>query len=156
MAALLPAAPARNPIAGGRGMVGTLWDAWFRALTLMVNRAPQVMVSRTWTAQTASLSTTTLVSVPATGLYRLSYAVRVTQAATSSSSLRVTLGWTDGAVAQTAPGESLIGNTTTTREANSVLMRADVRTLLTVAVSYSSSGATAMAFGLDVVAEQMP
>jgi hypothetical protein len=102
------------------------------------------------------LATTPVVVAPTTGLYRVSYVVRVTQAATVSSSLQVTLGWTDGGQALTALGESLITNTVTTSETVSVLVRAEAKTAVTVAASYSSGGTTPMQFALSVVAEALP
>lgn len=156
MAALLPGAPVRNPLAVRQGYVAPIWETWLRTLWNALNRTPQVLVSQTWTAQAVRIATTTVLVAPVTGLYRLSYVVRVTQAATTSSSLQVTLGWTDGGQALTMLGESLIGNTVTTSETLSVLVRADAKTALTVAASYSSGGTTPMQFGLSVVAEALP
>ena len=42
-----------------------------------------------------------------TGRYRISYFVRITQAATTSSSLTVTIGFTHGAVAATFVGAAM-------------------------------------------------
>lgn len=52
------------------------------------------------TAQTASIGTTTILTAPAAGLYRVSYYLHTTTAG-SAGTVLLTLGWND-AVAQTA------------------------------------------------------
>jgi hypothetical protein len=155
----LPAIPRQSPVTGPNGLVGDAWDLRFLVpLVAAVNAAPESRQHVALTGQTASLSATAF--VPATAItaavYRVSYAIRVTTAATSSSSLTVTAGWTAGAVAQSSSGAALTGNTTATQQSGSFLVKADGGTAITYAVTYASTGATAMAYELDVILEQMP
>ena len=83
----------------------------------------------------------------------MSYHARVTQAATTSSSLPVTVGYTDGGVAVTRASAALTGNTTASATGADVVVRADTNTTLTYATSYSSSGGTPMQYALDVSVE---
>lgn len=115
------------------------------------------------TGQTAAVTTTNLIaSVPATGFYRVSVYLKVTTAATTSSTLGgttgVSIGFTDGtdSVAQTmviatqgaagtfAAGFS--GNTTNIKAMGSCPIYAKTGTAVTYAIDYTSSGATPMAY----------
>ena len=104
----------------------------------------------------AALSPVTLVpSEPRSEtLYRLSYYVRVVQAATVSSSLQVTITWTDGGVTQTYTGALLTGNTTTTLEQQTeLLIQVDPDTPVEVSTSYASVGADPMEYDVEVAHE---
>ena len=108
--------------------------------------------------QAADVAATTLVVAPPSPpqtLYRVAWYVRVTTAASVSSSVQVTVGWTDGGVVQSTSGAALTGNTTTTQESGSVLVSADAETDVTYAVAYTSVG-TDMAYALSVVVEAIP
>lgn len=87
------------------------------------------------------------------GLYRVSYQVRVSQPATTSSSFQVTITWTQDGVVQTETGTLQNGNLTTTREGRSLVIRADAATPISYAVAYASVGATAMQYEVDIHAE---
>ena len=70
---------------------------------------PRLLASATLTAQTASISTASIVTAPAPGSYRL-WATLVPSTAASSGagcSITVTLGWTDPSGAQTATSASV-------------------------------------------------
>lgn len=90
------------------------------------------------------------------GRYRVSYYTRVTRAATVSSELIVTIGWTDGAQALTEAGGTLNGNTVTTYEQKTLLLKVDANAAITYEVAYTSAGATAMQFKLEIVVEKLP
>lgn len=119
---------------------------------------------RSWTlaltAQTAALATTTLLmpqlpSTPA-GLFRVSYYARVTTAAGTSSSLQVTIGWTDGGVACTRTFTAITGNTTATTDAQGILVSADNASSITIATAYASNPAAAMVYSLTARVEPLP
>jgi hypothetical protein len=156
----LPPIPWKVPIAETFGALLTgraNWGAWFLALHNAVDAAAQ----RTGhalglTTQAASLAATTLVPVPATGLYRITYYARITRAATTSSSLTVTVRWTDGGIAVARSGAAITGNTTATVQADSLLVQADQGTLLTIETTYASVGATTMQYALSARVEAMP
>lgn len=154
--AKLPPFPLRNPLTVVNGYVSTLWRDWFTALRDLLNTAPARVFSTHLTAQNTSLTTTTALTVPETGIYRLSYTARITQAATVSSSLTVTLGWTDTGVACSQAGAAMTGNTTTTVQSGSVVVYADAGSPVTYSTTRASVGATSMTYALAVLIEQVP
>ena len=128
---------------------------WLIALGERVNKTASLNASVTVTGQVASLSPTSLpLASVLPGLYRLSMAARVTTAATTSSSLTVTFGWTQ-AVACTTSSVAMTGNTTATTSTLSVLVRVDQNSAITYDTTYVSVGATPMAYRLDVTCEQV-
>lgn len=147
--------PVKTPITASAWLMEP-WRKWFLDLWTRVNAQPASLAHVSLTAQAAAITTTTALTVPATALYRLSYRARVTQAATSSSSLTVTLGWSDNGVACTSVGAAMTGNTTATVQSGSVLARALVGSTVTYAAAYASVGATPMQFSLEIVTEEIP
>jgi len=109
------------------------------------------------TAQSAAITTT---DVPATTLdgtlYRASYSLRITQAATTSSSAQLTLGWTSDSVSCAQTFAAVTGNTTATQQSDVIVIAADSATTVTYAVAYSSTGATSMTYALDIRLEVLP
>ena len=79
----------------------------------------------------------------------------ITTAATTSSSLTVTVGWTEGAVPLTVSGAAMTGNTTTTVQNATQVLQVDGSTPVTYATTHASSGATAMVYELTVLLEQL-
>lgn len=132
------------------------WIQWLLNLITVVQNMTAYLGSKSLTAQAASI-TATAVPVPtlSAGLHRVSYTARITRAATSSSSLTVTLGWTDGGVACSYAGAAMTGNTTATTQSASVLVNVDAATTVTYATTYASSGATTMLYALSVTVESL-
>jgi len=99
-------------------------------------------------------------SIPATdlalgalnsGLYFACYYLRVTQAASVSSSIDLTLNWTDRGQALTITIPALTGNTVTTFTDGVHLLRIDGGTaLVTYSTTYASVGGTPMQYSLDL------
>lgn len=113
--------------------------------------APGQLVS--YTSQSAAIVTAALVASTSAPLYRVSYGLRVSQAAGVSSTATVTIGFTQGGVAQTYVGAAVTGNTTTSKQTDSFLIRPDAGTVVTYAVAYGSVGVPSMEFSFDIVAE---
>jgi hypothetical protein len=135
------------------GQVGVVF--FLQALVDRVNRTPDAQPARTWTAQVASLATTTLLTAPRTGVYRLSLHWRITQAASVSSSLIVTRTWVEGGVTVTRASAAIVANLVGT-QANAVdVASADKDTVITVATTYASAGSPVMAYGLVAVVEAL-
>jgi hypothetical protein len=160
MAVLLPPAPefavdapiVKNSISG---RFTQAMRYWLITLADRVDLTPVLSASVTATAQVASVTATNFPLITVLpGLYRLSMAARVTTAATTSSSLIVTFGWTQ-AVACTTASTAMTGNTTATTSTLSVLVRVDKDSAITYATTYVSVGATPMAYRLDVTCEQV-
>jgi hypothetical protein len=117
--------------------------------------APKVSTSIPLASQSASVPTTPFpLGSVSSGTYRLTYYARITQAATVSSSLAVTIGWTDGG-AQSHTFPAITGNTTTTTDSQTWMVVVSGAPL-TYATTYSSSGATPMQYALTVTVEAIP
>ncbi len=149
--------PYGDPIARpSDGRLSLPWVNWFTTLQQDVQEAPYRLTTVTVAGQTAAIGATALpLGALATGLYRVSYLARVTTPASTSSSLTVTLGFTNGGVSCTIAGAAMTGNSTSTVQSQTVLVSIDASTPLTYSTAYSSTGATAMAYSLWLVAEQV-
>lgn len=153
----LPTPPYRSPLADRQtGMVEIAWATWFDNLRLRLEKAASSLKSVSVSTQGAAILDTPipLASLPA-GLFRISYYIRVTRAATVSSSVQVTISWTDRLVACSVSGTALTGNTTATLESQTVMVRVDQATPVSYAVAYASAGATSAQYSLDLVIEQV-
>lgn len=130
------------------------WYRWLFILQGRLQAAAYVIGAKALTTQNAAISATPFtLPVITGGVYRVSYYVRVTSAAGTSSSVQVTLGWTDGGVSLTKAGTAVTGNTTSSFDQGSVLVRDDANGPITYATSYASNPANAMQYALDVVVE---
>jgi hypothetical protein len=140
-----------NPL----GYISRYFRQWLLAITTQIQSFVPTHASLSLTTQAASLVTRTAYATTAAGLYRVSYYVRITRAATTSSSLTVTLGWLESAVALTQAFAAITGNTIGTVQSGSILVRADTLSALTVATAYASVGGTTMQYRIDVTVEQV-
>lgn len=154
--AKLPPFPIRNTLTGVGGYVSSLWSNWFTALRDAINLVPARVFSVRREAQGAAISSTTALTVPETGVYRMTYQARITQAATVSSSLTVTLEWVDGGVTCSQSGAAITGNLVTTVQSGSIVVYADSASAITYSTAYASVGATSMTYALSVFVEQVP
>lgn len=168
MANIVPI-PSNDPIAQPRNpkvpqgqkdpQEGLCTDAWQRWLLgqAQTNEASQVRAQAiVLTAQSASIGATSLVpGGSSTGLYEISYYARITQAASVSSSLTVTTGWTDHGLALTLSGAPMTGNTTATLQTFSRLFFCDGNTPITYSTTYGSVGGTPMEYELCVVLQSV-
>ncbi len=161
--------PVRDPIARqarsefkGRadplaGLVGDVWVEWFTQLTDDVDETTLRLNSVHLTSQAASIGATDLSGGTISGgLYKLTYYARITRAASTSSSLTVTFSFTDGSVSPTYSGAAITGNTTTTFQSGTIMIRSDANSPITYSTTYASVGATSMQYRLDVTLEVVP
>jgi len=126
------------------------------------NGVPSEVFQVLATAQAANYnsgSPQTLFTPAVVGMWRVSAAQYLTQAATNSSTFpSLTLAWTDPAgIARTATlAGTSTANSTTTTQTNSVTILTNNSTAVTiVSASYASSGATPMQYALAVTAEAL-
>jgi hypothetical protein len=148
--------PTQDPVVGPGGLLSTSWLQWFTRLPATLAAIPSRLNAVSLTAQDASLPATDFSGgLLGEGLYRATYYARITQAATSSSSLTVAFSWTEGGITQTATGTAITGNTTTSGGSYSTLMRVDRGSAVNYATTYASSGATPMLHSLFVVLEKI-
>ena len=78
-----------------------------------------------------------------------------TRAATASSSLTITLSWTDTGVVMSQSGAAITGNLTTSGQTGSTLVYSSGASPITYATTYSSTGATTMVYKIGLVLEQV-
>lgn len=148
--------PARDRMTTPNGLVALSWLNWFTSLQTDVGAAPVRRKTVTLTGQAASIGATAIpLGSLASGLYRVSYLARVTTPATTSSSLVVTVGFTNGGVACSLSGTAMTGNTTSTVQSGSQLVAIDRASPVTYATTYASVGATAMVYSLWLVFEEV-
>jgi hypothetical protein len=133
-------------------------DRWLQAVVSSVDAASQQFSSATdssvgaTVAATAFPASTTL----AAGMYRVTYAMWVTRAATVSSSLTFTAAWTNNLQSFTQSGSALTGNTLTTQQNGSFVFSIDSSSDVTYQITYASVGATTMTYAYDVRLESLP
>lgn len=134
----------------------------YAATTLVSQGIPSEIVTVDLTAQTAAITATTLISAPATGMYRVSWSATITTAGTTSI-LGGTNGFqvvytspTDSVVKTTVPGLSVTSaaNTTGTAVGGSIIVYAKTGTNIQYQYDYTSSG-TAMTYELHIKLERL-
>lgn len=155
-AAGVPAGLAKTPLIDRSGLMTQRWLFYFRDQSDTVAQGPTRVVTAGATNQTASISTTPFsTDALAAGLYRVTWYVRVTTPATTSSSVEVVLSWTDGAIAQSVTGTAVTGNTTTSLSTQSALIHIDQSTPISYATTYASNAANEMAYALYLTLESL-
>jgi hypothetical protein len=100
-------------------------------------------------AQQASIATTTIYPSAPVGLYEVCWSSRISQKATTSSSLTVTIGWNNGG-AQTKANAALASNVLNAQDQACIAIDVADQTNITFATAYVSSGATVMQYSLKV------
>ena len=138
------------------GRVTQVMRYWLLSMVDRLNATPQTLDTVQLSTQAASISATNFAILSVSpGVYRLSMGARISRAATTSSSLTVTFGWTASAVACTTSSTAMTGNTTATVGTLPILVRVDEATAITYATTYASAGGTTMQYSLDVSCEQL-
>lgn len=138
------------------GYMSATFADWLLELVARINDSPEQQASVSRTGQQASIGTTPL-PMPnvSAGLYRITVYARVTRPGTVSSSLAVTIGWTDGTVTCSYPFAAVTGNTTATVLVGTITVRSDQAGALTYATTYATAGATDMQYAIDLVVEAL-
>src|SRR5208337_4804755 len=126
---------------------------------------PSEIITVDLTAQTAAISATTLISAPATGMYRISWVADITTISDGTSVLGGTNGFqaiytspTDTVVKTTVVGDSITSaaNTTGTTTSGSLMVYAKATTNIQYSFDYTSvQTTTKMAFELHVKLERL-
>ena len=153
-----PMVTARNPNAPvgkkdpTEGLMTPEWVPFFTNQNQIVAQTPQkISPAVALTGQVASISLTAIpAGVLAAGQYQVSFHFRITTAATSSSSLLVTLSWTDGGIACSKASAAVTTNTISTTDDAIHEISVDQSTAVSYATTYASVGATPMAYKLNV------
>tara|TARA_R100000963_G_scaffold34754_2_gene29509 strand:+ start:156 stop:644 length:489 start_codon:yes stop_codon:yes gene_type:complete len=142
-------------------LLARFWTRYFQSIVDVVNNSARKLTLKSLTVQGAAISTTTLdTGTLDPGVYRVSYTARITRAASTSSSLTVTISWRDGDVAQSQSGVAMTGNSTTTQQNGTFLVHngtnaSAANDVIKYATAYASSGGTTMQYSLYVLVEQV-
>lgn len=129
------------------------WAYYLSTLTSVVSQSPNRVGLVALTAQNGSIAATDFSGGITTGLYRVSYYVRITTPGSVSSSLTVTVGWADHGTSLTLSGTAMTGNTTATLQQYIGMIYADAGSPITYATTYASTGGTAMQYELYLALE---
>ena len=127
------------------------WVVYFRNFRQDLDAAPITVDTVDVATQSASIATTTITTPTVAGYYSFQFYAAVTTAAVTSSSLTVTLAWTDGGVAKSKSFTAMTGNTTTTTSSEDYLIYSDAAAPITYATTYASNGAGEMVYKLFAV-----
>lgn len=130
----------------------TPWRIFYREIRQDINAAPRLAtaVPVTVADENTSLGATTIVTPTSEGFFTMEFYAAILAAAVTSSSLTVTIGWTDGGIAKSVTSAAITGNTTTTTGSQRYLFRSDAAPI-TYSTTYASNGAGQMHYRLDVV-----
>lgn len=154
--AIISPPPLYSDVAVDGRRVNIDWLRWFNSIVQGFSLSSSLAGSVTLAAQAASVASAPVAQSLAPGVYRVSYYARVTTAATSSSSLAIDVGWTDGVIACALSVAAVTGNTTATVSAGSLIVKVDNGTDITYATTYASTGATSMQYALSLRVEALP
>lgn len=150
----------RNQVVVNRstGRMDTMWQQWADNVVAYLVAMSPVLGSFSGTAQSGAIAQTEIeTGTLATGSYRVSYGLQVTQAASVSSNVQVTLRWTSNGQGFSFVGTSIVNGGLTSQVTQMVpVISVDASTTVDYEVSYSSAGATPMKYQLTVVLEQLP
>lgn len=133
-------------------------NVWFRWLEQLLERiavsAARIDTYATATVETAALGTTNL-GITSAGIYQISWTLRITRAATTSSSLQVGVTYTDDGITVSQSGAAATGNTVTTVQSGVVIVETDANSPVTFATTYASVGGTSMQYKIAVQAVKL-
>lgn len=125
------------------------WEQ-LRTLVSAVASVAQVDVA----ARSSALSSTLLYTTTAAGWYRVSFYTEITRAATTSSSVQVTVTWTRNGKAMTHPFTAFTDNDTSRADLQEGILRVDAATNISVSAAYASVGGTSMQYALSASVER--
>lgn len=133
------------------------FNNWLLELQTRLNAtAEAISESVSVSASSASIAPTPAFVPTSDGRFRVSVYATVVQAATTSSSLIVTIASTDGGVNKSQVSAAMTGNTLTTVLSATFLVRADQAAGITYETTYAEVGATVMKYDLVVIVEALP
>jgi hypothetical protein len=150
--------PTISPITMLQGStLSTDWTRWFLALWGNVSAQPLILGTRlNLTNQNAAIPQTAF-PAPALrgGLYRINWYLRITTPDPVSSSLTLTIGFSESGLALSIASAALTGNTVLTWLSGSTLIFTDQATAITYRTTYVSNTAGTMKYRLAAAVEQV-
>jgi hypothetical protein len=144
--------PFQSPLVDRNGRMPSTWTKFLIAITRRANASPEPLGAVSVTGQAASIAATSVTTpILAAGRYQVAYYARVTTAATTSSSLSVTIRHTDGGVTVDQTSADAIGNTTGTALSGTFIAVVDASTTIRYLTTYASVGGTPMQYRLSML-----
>lgn len=138
------------------GLATPTWASYLSQSAAVQAQQPVLISKAVLAGQSTSLSPSVIASGALNaGLYRITWYARITTVASVSSSLTVTIAWTDDAVSLSYAGAAITGNTITTTQTASILLETDANSPITYETTYATVGTT-MVYKLDVALEKIP
>lgn len=131
------------------------WLTYFLALAKAFGEALRALLVANVVDQASAIGTTPI-ALGSAGSYALFIYVHVTQAASTSSSVAVTLSWIDKGHACSVTFPALVGNTVGTVDAAFFTMDVDQPGIVNYATAYASVGAVPMQHKLRIHAVRLP
>lgn len=149
--------PYREELVGQDRMVSDRWRIYFRDLDLAQAASQTVVVPPvSLTLQSASIGATPIpTGALAQGLYVVHTFMRITTPGAVSSSLTVSIGFTNGGVACTMSGVALTSNTTASVQSNTWPIVIDNASPVTYSTVRASNPAGDMVYTLTVSLTQI-
>jgi len=155
------AAPVRDAVSEPnpdtkKQMLTRPWVDWFAALGMRIDEQTRKLdVIEMYNLSGGFGVTPIPLSVADQGIFRITYYTRIMQQAATSSSVQVTIGWTDGAITCFQAFPPMTGNTQGTTQSNTIMVRNDQASPLTYQVTYASNAAGQMRYSLVIMVEQV-
>lgn len=151
-----PSQPIRDALVDKAGFLVRSWRNYFFALQGVGQASPQVLQTASPSTQTAAIPPTPL-PLPSisSGYYRVNVYETITLPAGVSSSLQVTIGWTDNGTASTRALSALTTNTIGANDSTTFPIHVDNNSPITYAVAYASNPASTMTYNIGVLLEAL-
>lgn len=146
--------PEGTQIVDKNGAITTFFRLRWESLINGFQFTPTVAVVQL-TGQHATIVTTAAFTTLTAGRYRISYYLRKTAADGVSSSLTVTLGWTESGIALSESGAALATDTTAAQQSGEKVVDVDAAVDITYAVLYASNTPNQMVYRLTINVEQL-
>jgi hypothetical protein len=129
---------------------------FFSSVVAPAANTPQFYPSVNLTAQNAAIGTTPIpLPALANGAYRISWYLRKTTADGTSSSVQLTISWTEGAVALSLSGAALATDAVTAVQSNSITILIDAATPISYSTTYASNTPGTMKYRLFILVESV-
>ena len=154
MPRFLPAIPSEVTIVDNLGRITTFFRLQWQALIDSSIYSPNVSVT-TKENQTDQLPIANAYVTKNAAWYRINYSLHKTIADGVSSSLIMTIGWTDHGFTLSHVFTPLSLDTIAAEQSGSILVYADADSAITFAVAYASHTANKMAYSAGVIVEIM-
>src|SRR5262245_2471339 len=152
----LPPTQPGDPLHRLSGLITRTWNQYFQSFASRIDTAPRTLRGVKIPPSTAAIGATPLpIGTTADGSYRISWYLTVTQAASTSSSVGFVFQHTFRGTTKTQTPPALATNLTSDAASGVIVCGSDAAAPITYAITYSSSGATAMAYAAALVIEQI-